>query len=858
MIARLIDACTSRAWLVVAVAAALTTGAIAYAVTHFAIDTDTAKLISPDLPWRQREAAFDAAFAQRVDLVAIVIDAATPELAEQTAAALAGRLAADTSRFKTVRRPDGGAFFDREGLLFASTDEVRKTTETLIAAQPLLGMLAADPSVRGVANALSTMLAGAQRDPAAFEMLARPLATLADAFGTAVDGRAPPFSWRTMVAGGTSDPRELRRFVLVQPRLDYAALEPGAGATRAIREVAREVVGSNSAYVRVRLTGPVPLADEEFATLGEGAGVNAAIMLAAVLALLWLALRSARLVAAVLASLAVGLALTAAFGLAAFARFNLISAAFAVLFVGLGVDFGIQYCVAYRARRRANDELRAALRDAGSDVGGALALAAASTAVGFFAFAPTQYRGVSELGVIAGTGMLIAFVASITLLPALLVLLRPPPEIGAIGYVQLAPLDDAIARARRAILLGAGVMAVACLALLPRVEFDFNPINLKSPRAESVATLNDLMRDPVTTPNTIDVLAPSLSDANTLARKLETLAEVDHAMTLATFVPDDQDAKLALIQDAALLLDPVLHPSSVQSAPQDAEVVRALARAADALEQAQRSAPAAIRATLGRLASATRRLADAGAPQREAVRMALMPGLATTLEQLREALAAQPVTIDTLPGEIVRDWVAADGQARIEVFPKGDSNDNAVLARFVDAVRTLAPDATGAPVSIRESSRTIVHSFLLAGVLALAAIVVLLALTLHDARSVLLTLAPLLLAGAATLGICALTGFALNFENIIALPLLFGIGVAFDIYFIMAWRAGRAHLLESSLTRAVVFSALTTGTAFGSLWLSHHPGTASMGKLLALSLAMTLVAVLVFLPALLRAMPSRR
>jgi hypothetical protein len=92
----------------------------------------------------------------------------------------------------------------------------------------------------------------------------------------------------------------------------------------------------------------------------------------------------------------------------------------------------------------------------------------------------------------------------------------------------------------------------------------------------------------------------------------------------------------------------------------------------------------------------------------------------------------------------------------------------------------------------------------------------------------------------------------LNFENVIALPLLFGIGVAFDIYFIMAWRAGRPHLLASSLTRAVLFSALTTGTAFGSLWLSHHPGTSSMGKLLALSLAAILVSVLVFLPALLR------
>jgi predicted RND superfamily exporter protein len=127
----------------------------------------------------------------------------------------------------------------------------------------------------------------------------------------------------------------------------------------------------------------------------------------------------------------------------------------------------------------------------------------------------------------------------------------------------------------------------------------------------------------------------------------------------------------------------------------------------------------------------------------------------------------------------------------------------------------------------------------------------LVALTLRRLTDVLLTLAPLALSSLATLGICAAIGVPLNFENVIALPLLFGIGVAFNIYFVMARRAGKGQLLQSSLARAVIFSALTTGTAFGSLWLSHHPGTSSMGELLALSLACTLASVLLFLPALL-------
>jgi predicted RND superfamily exporter protein len=192
------------------------------------------------------------------------------------------------------------------------------------------------------------------------------------------------------------------------------------------------------------------------------------------------------------------------------------------------------------------------------------------------------------------------------------------------------------------------------------------------------------------------------------------------------------------------------------------------------------------------------------------------------------------------------------------VFPKGDANDNATLQRFTAAVRQVAPEGTGTVVGIQESSRTIVKAFLEAGLWALLSITILLAITLRRAADVALTLAPLTLAGLATLGTCVALGLPLNFENIIALPLLFGIGVAFDIYFVMAWRAGQGQLLQSSITRAVIFSALTTGTAFGSLWLSHHPGTSSMGALLALSLACTLTSVLLFLPALLAEPRAKR
>jgi len=837
---------------VIAIAVAFSAAAFVYATGRFAIDTDTVRLIAQDVDWRKRELVLDAAFPHRADLIAIVIDGATPELGEQAAAALTARLASKPAFFRSVWRPDGGVFFDRAGLLFESTDEVAQTTRALIAAQPLLGALAADPSLRGLLDALARVAEGAKAADARVDALAQPVRRLAEAFEGIVAGQPQAFSWRELIEGRAPDSRELRRFILVQPILDYSALQPGEAASGSIRETARELGLDTDPRIRVRLTGPVPLADEEFATLADGAALNASLMILALVALLWAALRSWRLVVAIMLSLAVGLMVTAAFGLAAFGKFNLISVAFAVLFVGLGVDFGIQYCMCYRAKRHATDDLQLALCTAGGEVGSALALAAVSIAAGFYAFLPTEYRGVSELGVIAGTGMIVAFIATITVLPALLVPLRPPGEPAAVGFAALAPLDRFMLRHRAQVLTVAAIIGAGSLALLPRLQFDFNPLHLKSTKAESVATLLDLARDPNTTSNTIDVLVSSLADATTLAQRLEQLPEVDHTITLASFVPDRQPEKLALIDDAALLLDPVLTPPAPRLPPSDDDTVTAMLRATNALTQVAAARPeTAMAAAAARLGQALSTLARGDPAQRDRARTMLIPGLTLTLEQLRAAFGARPVTLADLPEEIRRDWVASDGRARIEVFPRGDANDNATLARFVAAVRALAPEATGAPVSIQESGRTIIRAFVHAGAWALASIVLLLALALRRLRDVLLTLAPLVLAGLATLGICAAADLPLNFENIIALPLLAGIGVAFNIYFVMAWRAGRRELLQSSLARAVIFSALTTGIAFGSLWLSHHPGTSSMGRLLALSLACTLAAALLVLPALL-------
>ncbi len=851
LVVRIVEASCRRPRLVAGAAVVLVALAVAYIVANFAMTTDTAALISSKTPWRQREAVMDAAFPQAQPQVIAVVDGATPELAEKGAASLTAKLAEDKTLIRGIRRPDAGPFFDQNGLLFLSLKEVQDTTSGLITAQPFLGPLAADPSLRGVMDSLSALRTGVEQGVITLERVHKPVRALAGALEAAQQNRRADFSWEALMSeeGGFKMPK--RRLVLVDGKLDFSALEPAAAVGDAIRQAARGLGLDPAHGVTVRVTGPAPLADEEFSSLADRAWLVSSVMIGAMALMLWLAMRSVRMIACVLGTTLVGLALAAAAGLLAVGRFNLISVAFIPLFVGLGIDFGIQLAVRVRAERLGEPDLRTALGRAAQGIGGSLAVAGAAVSLGLFAFLPTQYIGVSELGVIAGIGMLIALALNLTLLPALLMLANPPRQALEVGNRRLAPLDHFLIRHRKGVLWGFAISVLLSICLIPLVRFDFNPLHLRDPHGEAMSTLSDLMKDPDQTPNTIDVLRPSLPAADQVAKRLSTLREVNQTVTLSSFVPEEQDAKLVYIQDASLLLDPTLNPFDVKPTPTDAEVVASLRAAAqDLLATAgQDTSPAAADAR--RLAQVLGQLAAGPPAARERAARTLIDPLNVMLNQVRNLLAAQPVTLQSLPPDLVRDWRAPDGRARISVFPKGDSNDNANLKRFAKAVQVVAPDASGGPISIQEAANTVAGAFIEAGILSLIAVSLLLLVVLRSVKEVAFTLAPVVLSGFLTLSTCVLIGQPINFANVIAFPLLFGVGVAFHIYFVMAWRAGQGDLLQSSLARAVFFSAWTTGMAFGSLWLSSHPGTASMGKILMISIVWTLVCALIFEPALL-------
>jgi hopanoid biosynthesis associated RND transporter like protein HpnN len=846
ILSRVAAACGGRPWLVTALALLLAVAGIWEIYARLGVTTDTDGLFSASLPWKQRQAELRAAFPQGEDLLVVVVDAAIPEEADSTANALTEALRGDKAHFSSVRRPDASPFLERNALLFLDVEPLQELLDKTIDAQPFLGYLAEDPSLRGLVQALSLIAEGVKRKQANLT----PFTPALEAFHEALAATDPaPLSWQNLLAGPVASLAGRYRFVLAKPQLDYGALQPGAAATQAIRDAAAELEFVRTGAAHVRITGSVALDDDEFATVAQGAAGG--LVGSLVLVTLWLliAVRSWRLILPIVLTLLLGLDLTAAFAALAVGTLNLVSVAFAVLFIGLAVDFAIQFTVRFRDVNFRIPDVVAALGETGRVSGGQILVAALATAAGFLAFSPTSFAGVAQLGLIAGVGMLIAFICTLTTLPALIALFRPARAAEDVGFAWARPVDAAIVRHRRPVLAAAALLAATGAGLLPWLRFDSDPLHTKNQTSESVRTLNDLIVDPVTSPYSIEILLPSVTAGQALAPSLRTLPTVDSVLSIDSLVPDDQAIKLPLVADAAGILMTSLN-TPPEPRPDAAAMRAAVAAALPAMADAAASLPAGH--PMKAIAEDLQRLREAPDVRLIAVDAALTRFLPMQLAQLRTVLQAAPVTRADIPADLAVDWVTKDGRAKLQVLPKHDAvRDSAGLHRFVAEVAAVVPGAGGAAVTIVRSADTIVAAFQVAAVGALAAITVILAVALRRLFDTMLVLAPLLLSSLLTVIVAVTLPLQLNFANIIALPLLLGVGVSFNVYFVMNWRAGRTAPLSSATARAILFSALTTATAFGSLALSRHPGTASMGELLLVSLGCTLVATFAFVPALL-------
>jgi hopanoid biosynthesis associated RND transporter like protein HpnN len=867
--AAVVETSTRRPRLVLALSVLLT-AASAMAAAGLKVDTDSDRLLSADLRVGQTNRALAAAFPDLQNNLVVMVEADDPADARAAAEALRARLAAEPERYQNLFLPGYGDYYDDFGLYHLDRDELDELAARIEEAGPLLATLAERPELPVLLGALAHVVESADGLASLGDDGRRILQQVTRAVERFNAGEHAPIAWDELLfedrVGGWESPQLL----FVRPVGDLTQLAPVLDAIRAIRGLARGLEPRPG--LRVRVTGDRAVHSEEMSLIiGEATLAGLASLVLVTLVLL-LALRSVRLVLATLLTLLVGLAWTAGLARVAVGHLNALTSAFAVLYIGLGVDFGIHFALGFLERRKGGRAIRQALHGTGASVGSSLLLCAVTTATGFYAFVPTNYSAVADMGIISGSGVLLGLLATLILYPALLALGagRSEGQAHAPGSRLEVRLPSFPTRHPRAVCGAAAVVTLACCGALAWVRFDPNHLNVRDPRVESVQALGDLLLDSDLSVWTIEVLTRGLDEARALTAQLEALPGVDHVNTIEGFLPKDQDERLAIFRRMrADLTTPVELRDDETGAGLDRltafeYTIEGYGVALDIDAELRGGDEDGLVAEAERLRGALLvlhgRLQDEESPPDvEDLERDVFRELGDVLRDVAEALPARTVTLADLPDDLKRRYLAEDGRARVEVFSRADLSQPGALERFSAEIHALRPDAGGPAAGTVALARAIVDSLRQALATALVVIAILLLALWRSFKYTLITLTPLAVGSVATAAASVVADIPFNFANIIVLPLILGIGVDSGIHLVHRHRLRRdENLLATSTAHAVLFSALTTGVSFATLAFSNHLGIASLGQMLSVGIGLMLAANVVVLPAILTLVDAQR
>lgn len=841
-------------WLWILLVFLLSGVSLYYTVQHLGVNTNTAQMLSPDLPFQKNRQRIEAEFPQDANVIILVVDANTPEQTSIAANTLANALKAESDYFISVYIPTENQFFNQQALLFLSQPELEELATKLIDAQPFIGHLSQNYHLEGLFYMLNQALKKSD------DSLIMDIEPLLLAIDNALINQLNPLnqqphfiSWQRLLAADKLNTKTNRTLVIARPKLNFTEILPAQQALTVARTTIKRIM-QNNAGVRIRMTGETALEHEELESVSKDTTLAAIVSLILVCASLWIGLRSFKLLLATLISLILGLILTAGFATITVGHLNLISIAFAVLYIGLGVDYAIHLCLHYREYRASGMENRVAIIASVHAVGFSIFLCAITTSMGFLAFIPTDYSGVSELGIISAGGMLIGLAVSLTVLPALLAVLdlkkvKPIKPLWRLNFLTTLPF-----RQSKRIKIYAIIFALVSCGLLTQLVFDSNPINLRDPSSESVVTIKELLASQTDSPFALSVLTPDLARTTKLSARLEQLPAVHDTIFLSDLVADNQDDKLQIIEELDIVLGGQLRTFSDEF--NNTNPKQALLDLNASIVQVLQTTPQHTnKTTLEQLQSHIQLFIDSADNEvspYHTLEKNILGLLPHTLARLRTSLAAIPYQIADLPDYIKAHWLSPNGLYRILIMPEYDQNKVANLKQFVAQVQTIAPSSSGLSVADQASGVAVVDAFIQAFIGAVIAIFLLLFAILKDLKSALLVIGPLLLGALLTGASNVLLGNSFNFANIIALPLLMGMGVDSGIHIMRRLKSGlssQQEILQSSTARGIFFSALTTLCSFSSLAFTAHVGTASMGLLLAVGIFYTLVCTLIVLPA---------
>ena len=837
---------------VVLVFIAAAAGSLYYAVQELGINTDNSDMLDEALPFRQTLQQYKKAFPQHTNNLLLVIDG--PD-AYQAAGQLTEHLTTQIDNLQSVYWPGGGVFFEQHALHYLPEKKLTELSQQLQQSAPLLSQLQRNPTATGLLQALHGAITGPEMSPSLDGLLDATVFSL----NTFTQGEAGAISWQDQLFTAENNVSS-QQLVIVQPELDFSNLFAAGEAIRSIREAAKQQGIDASHGLQLRITGSAALAYEELKSVSQGMGLAGLMSLMMIIALLWIGTGSFRILLFSLLSLLVGLCLTAGFAAFAVGSLNLISVAFAVLYIGLGIDFAVHLGLRYAEFRDSEAGNARALRAAVKEVGSTLVLCAVSTAIGFYAFIPTDFTGVSELGLISGTGMFISLVVSLSLLPALFTLSPLPVSRRLHQAVVHKPglLAQNIKRYGRSILVVILGLAVLAGFAVVDARFDYDVLNLRDPHSESVMTYRDLIRNSENPPWRLTVLADSAEQARDYQHKLMQLPSVSKVQSVLDLLPAQSASKDEQLDNIRTELGRITQIADATQSMTDS--TESLSDVLNDLHNGDHPDASAsrIETLTAALAAAMQRFESLPDAQRDRafrqLDLALMGSFKPTLAHMQSMLALEDIDLDSLPQEMLNRWIGLDGSWRLLVYAREDLSDINELRHFVNEVSEHVSRVTDTPAINLASGEAAVQAFQQAFVTALVLISGLLLILLRSLRDTLLVLLPLLLAGLLTTAAGVILDIPFNFANIITLPLLLGIGVDNGIHMVSRARMampGDRNLLHTSTSRAVIISGLTTVASFGNLGFSAHPGTASMGQLLTVGVLLTMVCTLLVLPAIL-------
>lgn len=854
LLAKWINWVAHHAALVMGLTLTLTLIAAYVAFDRFKIDSDTSKLIRQDAPWK---VVYDN-FTRQLPLIEgtsfVVVSGTNLAAVNKLSKELESDIRAQSDLFGTVYAPNNLLFFEDNAFLYLTVDELDQLVSDLAEAQPFLTAMAEDPSLKGITELLNDGLNSGEEIPVGFIRIAQILTETLDSL---MAGSAKQVDWRSQLIRDPGD--TYYNIIIVKGKMSFEAGLPNAEVVGALREIIHR--SNRPADIKVRLTGQIPLDHDEILSAMTSAQLAGSVALVLLILVLVLGVRSIRVITATYLSMIIGLIWTAAYATFAVGQYNTISIVFLVMFIGLGVDFAIHLCLRYQEKLAEQDKL-IALCSAATEVAPAITLCAITSALGFLAFVPTDYRGLAELGIISAGGMLIALVVTFTVIPSFFSLTASPNLLSR--GERFSRLSHLFVQQKAALLVFTLFLAMASGWFAQDIYFDYSTLALKDPDSEAMTTLRELQEEKIVTDYAISLLVET-DEAHELVARLEALPTVAEVISLEDFLPEHQLEKLNILEDASILLASTFYATRSITRLDEGERRATVALLHGNLRAYLERNPAGDENLISSLTALSRAL-DLALRRQDFSSLALhyetllVAGVTDEIGLLEHAIAAEVITTKDLPRSMLERLVTRQGRQLMSVIPTEDIAPVKALEQFVTEVRAVHPEATGKPVLDLEVGEIVISAFTEAIIYALISICLVLYLSLRSVVDTLAVFIPIGVATLMTLATSVLIGLPLNMANVVVVPLIFGLGVDNGIHVVKRFREGASfsQLSQTSTPRAVFLSTLTTLGTFSALSLSSHQGIYSIGVLLTCALTFQLALTLIALPAFLAQVSGTR